>query len=123
SISRAIDGDRGRIKKMSRVVVVAAWAGALFCLASPGLGAEASWPQFRGLNGTAQATEGRPLPTEIAPDRNVAWKIEAPAGHSSPIIYGDRIYLTAVREGKLLTLALNRQTGGTLSAAPAPHDS
>jgi outer membrane protein assembly factor BamB len=85
------------------------------------LSAAENWPQFRGAHGGRTASE-RALPTEIGPDRNVAWKIELPPGHSSPVVFGDAVYLTGVREEKqLVTIALDRRTGKTLWEREAPH--
>jgi outer membrane protein assembly factor BamB len=78
------------------------------------------WPQFRGLLGKASA-DGRALPDAIGPGRNVIWKVSLPAGHSSPIVHGDRIYLTAVRDAALLTIALDARDGKLLWEAEAPH--
>jgi outer membrane protein assembly factor BamB len=63
-----------------------------------------------------------PLPARIGPDRNVLWKTALPSGHSSPVVHGSRIYLTAVRDKTLLTLALDRDTGKVLWEARAPHE-
>ena len=38
----------------------------------------------------------------MAPGRNVAWKTELPAGYSSPIVWGDRIFVTAAIEGEVV---------------------
>jgi outer membrane protein assembly factor BamB len=89
---------------------------ALAC--SPGWAA--SWPQFRGPGGLGAPDVERPLPDEIGPGQNVLWKVPLPPGHSSPVVVGDRIYLTAVRDRKLLTLALDRATGKQLWQAEAP---
>src|SRR5262245_30639678 len=79
-----------------------------------------SWPQFRGsATGRGDAAK---LPTEIGPDDGVMWKTPLPPGHSSPAITADRIFLTAVREGQLLTICLDRATGKQLWEAAAPHD-
>jgi outer membrane protein assembly factor BamB len=88
--------------------------------AGPAIRAAADWPQFRGPNAMGRAAPDAPLPTEVGPDSNVLWKAAVPAGHSSPVIVGDRIYLTAEREGKLLTLALERHDGKVLWQAEAP---
>ncbi|MEX2142236.1 MAG: PQQ-binding-like beta-propeller repeat protein, partial [Pirellulales bacterium] len=54
-----------------------------------------TWPQFRGPGGRAVSDE-QGLPTTWGPDENILWKTELPgAGTSSPIVLGDRIYLTA----------------------------
>jgi outer membrane protein assembly factor BamB len=61
-----------------------------------------NWPQWRGPGGLGVSTETR-LPTEWAPGKNVAWQVELPgSGHSSPVVWGDRIYLTAVIEGEAI---------------------
>jgi outer membrane protein assembly factor BamB len=81
-----------------------------------------SWPQFRGAGGRAAAPDGQKYPAEIGPETNVLWKTPLPPGHSSPVVHGDRIYLTAVKDKKqLLTLALDRRTGGILWQKKAPH--
>jgi outer membrane protein assembly factor BamB len=60
-----------------------------------------NWPQWRGPNGQGVSTETA-LPTEWAPDRNIAWKTPLAHGYSSPVIWGDRIYLTAAIEGEVV---------------------
>ena len=53
------------------------------------------WPQWRGPFGTGVSPAGNP-PVEWSEDKNVQWKIELPGrGHSTPIVWGDRIFLTA----------------------------
>ena len=58
-----------------------------------------NWPQWRGPNGQGISTE-KQLPTEWAPDKNVAWKLPLASGHSSPIVWGDRAFVTTVTEGE-----------------------
>lgn len=54
----------------------------------------ADWPQFRGVNALGRS-EAKGLPLTWADDKNVAWKTALPGpGASSPIILGDKIYLT-----------------------------
>jgi outer membrane protein assembly factor BamB len=81
-----------------------------------------AWPQFRGHNASGHPAVDRRLPPKIAPDASVVWKIDLPPGHSSPVVFGDRIYLTAIHDGRLLTLALDRGTGAVLWERDAPHD-
>ncbi len=78
------------------------------------------WPQFRGPNSSGRPAQDAPLPAELGPSTNVFWKTALPPGHSSPIVVGERIYLTAVREKHLLTLALDRRSGQLLWQAEAP---
>jgi outer membrane protein assembly factor BamB len=80
-----------------------------------------NWAQFRGPNATGLAERDEPLPNEVGPATNVIWKAALPKGHSSPVIFGDRIYVTGESEGKLLTIALDRGTGERLWQAEAPH--
>ncbi len=52
------------------------------------------WLQFRGPSGSGIA-EAKNLPTTWTADENVRWKTDLPGpGASSPILIGDRIYLT-----------------------------
>ena len=76
------------------------------------------WPQFRGPGGSAQGT-GTP-PVEFGPERNVLWKTPLPPGHSSPIIAGNRIFLTAFNRPALETLCLDRASGRILWRRAAP---
>lgn len=78
------------------------------------------WPQFRGPNssGVADAVN---LPVEFGPQKNVIWKTSLPPGHSSPVIAGNRIFLTAVDADKLFTLALDRETGRILWRREIPR--
>jgi hypothetical protein len=56
-------------------------------------GAE-NWPGFRGPRGLGISSE-RGLPVQWSGAQNIAWKTELPGpGSSSPIVWGDRIFLT-----------------------------
>jgi outer membrane protein assembly factor BamB len=68
------------------------------------------WPQFRGPGGNAIA-DGQSVPLEFGPGRNVRWKVAVPAGHSSPCVWGDRIFLTG-HDGTTLKLLCLRRTDG-----------
>lgn len=80
--------------------------------------AESNWPQFRGPGGLGIGT-GSP-PVEFGPEKNVVWQVEVPRGHSSPCLWGDKIFLTGQDGEKLVTLCLNRGTGKELWRAAAP---
>ena len=82
--------------------------------------ASADWPQFRGPLGTGIA-EGSELPSRFGEDLNLLWKREVPAGHSSPVIAGNRIYLTAHEDERLLVLAMERDTGEVLWIREVPR--
>ena len=61
-----------------------------------------NWPSFRGANASGIA-EGSPLPVTWNVERgeNVKWKTPiAGLGHSSPVVWGDRIFVTTAISGK-----------------------
>jgi len=92
---------------------------ALACLPLA-LRAESNWPQFRGPGGLGIGT-GTPL-VEFSPEKNMKWQAEIPLGHSSPCIWGDKIALTGLADGKLVTLCLSRADGRELWRASVPAD-
>ena len=52
------------------------------------------WPRFRGPDGLAVSAD-KGLPTTWSDTRNIAWKAELPGpGSSSPIVAGDRVFVT-----------------------------
>ncbi len=73
----------------------------------------ANWPQFRGPGGNCIAV-GESIPLEFGPDKHVAWRVELPIGHSSPCVWGDRIFLTGHVGTTLKMLSLRRSDGKVL---------
>jgi outer membrane protein assembly factor BamB len=60
----------------------------------PVAGYDQNWPQWRGPEATGYAPYGDP-PVRWGETENVKWKTEIPGkGHGSPIVWGDRVYLT-----------------------------
>jgi outer membrane protein assembly factor BamB len=82
----------------------------------------AEWLQFRGNNATGRAQGARQFPVEIGPNSSVIWRVAVPPGHSSPVVTERRIFLTGVRDGQLLTIALDRLKGRPAWEAEAPHE-
>ena len=82
-------------------------------------GAAARWPQFRGESGTGVADPQKP-PVEFGPQKRLLWKTPVPRGHSSPCIWDDRIFLTALNKGRLETLCIDRGDGRILWRREAP---
>ena len=72
-----------------------------------------SWPQFRGTNASGVDRSANP-PIEIGLDKAVLWKIEVPWSPSSPVIWGERIFLTTFHDGQLETHCYNRADGRLL---------
>jgi len=80
--------------------VPARWMPARFALAAIALtviasSAAADWPRFRGPDGEGLAPDAN-SPVRWSENEHVLWKVDLPgAGASSPVVLGDRIYLTA----------------------------
>jgi outer membrane protein assembly factor BamB len=78
-------------------------ASILICLAVVYLSAKTSnWPNWRGPESNGVSAE-KNLPTEWDANKNVRWKASLPGkGHSSPIVWGNRIFLTTWLEGPVV---------------------
>ena len=78
--------------------------------------AEADWRSFRGTESTAVA--GASAPTTWSDTENIAWKVDLPGrGLSSPIVVGDRVFLTACsggRQDRLHVLSFDKTSGNQL---------
>lgn len=71
------------------------------------------WPQFRGPNGQGRSSETN-LPLTWSAAENVAWKTALPGqGWSSPIVWGDRVFVTTATEDgqSCRVLAIDRSHG------------
>ncbi len=79
----------------------------------------ADWRMFRGPNGSGIG-DGHPLP-EVLDAKHTLWKATTPPGSSSPVIYGDLLFLTGLQGDDLVTLALDRETGRTVWQRAAPR--
>ncbi|HET8549406.1 MAG TPA: PQQ-binding-like beta-propeller repeat protein [Bryobacteraceae bacterium] len=72
------------------------WRVFVFVAALCAMAAEPRWPQFRGPDASGIGTGTPPLEWSGESGKNVLWKTEIPGlGHSSPVIWGDRIFLTS----------------------------
>ena len=60
---------------------------------------DSDWLSWRGPYGIGVAETGQTLPVEWSDTKHVQWKTPVPGrGHSTPIVVGDRIFLTTARE-------------------------
>src|SRR5882724_6344716 len=86
--------------------------------------ADPSWPQFRGPGGRGVAADSDHPPLEFGLTKNLLWKTPVPSGHSSPSIWGARIFLSAFDKGtkKLEVLSLDRATGKILWRRTIPAE-
>ena len=132
-----------------RHVVLSLLIPVLVAGVSPRAQPQNNWPQWRGPAGTGVAV-GAP-PATWSDTSNVAWKVEIPGrGYSTPVIWGDRIFLTtaiptgkgsqasssggrgpgggagAGQEHEFVVMALDRATGRTLwrrtATVATPHE-
>jgi outer membrane protein assembly factor BamB len=72
------------------------------------------WARFRGPNGSGLGHATVPLKWT---ERDLDWKVKLPApGHSSPVLWGERIFLTCGDDeaGRLTVLCLHASDGRTL---------
>lgn len=85
----------------------------------PGL-AQEFWPQFRGPLGQGVSTSAQP-PLSFS-KTNALWDNRVAAGHSSPAIWGNLIFLTCVEDGKLDCRAYDRSNGKLRWTRPVPAE-
>jgi outer membrane protein assembly factor BamB len=78
------------------------------------------WSRFRGPNGSG-ISSAKNVPIEFGPEKNLRWRLPLPAGHSSPILLGDRIYLTGQQGTRLTTFAIDRHAGRIVWERTAPE--
>ncbi|MCX6878559.1 MAG: PQQ-binding-like beta-propeller repeat protein [Verrucomicrobia bacterium] len=87
---------------MGWILAASAWAG--------------EWPCWRGARGDGVSEETN-APVRWSSIENVAWKVPIPGvGHSSPVIGGDRVFVTTYLEQghRRVLLCLDRPSGKTL---------
>jgi outer membrane protein assembly factor BamB len=92
------------------------------CFSSAALGG--NWPRFRGPNGTGTVAD-KDVPLKWSEQENLLWKVRLPGqGNSSPVIWGDRIFLqAATNDGKeRQLLCLSTVDGKVLWTRKAPGD-
>jgi outer membrane protein assembly factor BamB len=68
----------------------------LLLISVVGFAADSNWPQFRGPAAAGVGTGTPPLEWNGESGKNVLWKATIPGlGHSSPVIWGDKIFVTS----------------------------
>src|SRR5688500_6719216 len=99
------------MKSSTRAARAHAVRAAVFALGTAALAGGADWPQWRGpaLDGTRPEAD---LPGRWTATENGAWRLPLPdRSGSTPIVSGDRVYLS-LAEGEALWLwAVDRRTG------------
>jgi outer membrane protein assembly factor BamB len=93
----------------------------LLLLASTAHGPGQQWTRFRGPNGSG-LSEAKTIPTRWT-EQDCNWKLPLPgAGHSSPVLWGDKIFLTSGDDqtNQLWILCVSASQGRILWRKPFP---
>ena len=97
---------------------LAALAAGWLCLATLAQVRADNWPNWRGLAGDGTSRETQlPMQWDAATGKNIAWAVELPGkGHSSPIVWDDRVLVTTCleEEQQRMLLCLDATTGQEL---------
>ena len=88
--------------KLTRRISLALIAAMSVGIAATGSTTAGNWPQWRGPDGSGISTE-KNLPAEWTPSKNIKWKTAIDGrGHSSPIVWENKIFLTTAIEGDVV---------------------
>ncbi|HJO08288.1 MAG TPA: PQQ-binding-like beta-propeller repeat protein, partial [Verrucomicrobiota bacterium] len=82
-----------------------------------------NWPNWRGPSGDGVSME-KGIPTTWSTSENIVWKVEIPGnGHSSPIVWGNKVFLTSSlhEKNKRILLCLDRHSGQTIWKRDVVH--
>jgi outer membrane protein assembly factor BamB len=89
-------------KRFVAVLIISLACSAFLLTTTAGAFTGPGWPQWRGPSGQGISNE-KNLPEEWTTTKNIKWKAAIPGrGHSSPIVWGDRIFLTTAIEGEIV---------------------
>jgi len=135
-VDEAIERDRAMVSvvAVTAPVVVAAFIGVawsrqapepakgrptpkgMIVAAQPTVPDRLKWPTFRGPTGQGIAPEmDLPVSWDAKTGENILWRTEVPLpGNSSPIVWGDRIFLTGANLKERKVFCFDRATGKLL---------
>jgi outer membrane protein assembly factor BamB len=65
------------------------------------------------------AADAKP-PVKFDLKTNVRWSLELPSGHSSPVIWKDKLFITGIQNGTFETICIDRDKGTVLWRTAAP---
>ncbi len=81
----------------------------------------ANWPRFRGADGGGVAPSGAPTKCDVKSGANIAWNVEVPAaGFGSPVVWGDRVFLSGGDEEKRTVMCFDVASGKLLWQSAVP---
>ena len=89
-------------------------------LSGRSFGQDNNWPQFRGHRANGIGSGRPPLEWDVESGNNIAWQTPLPGlGHSSPIVWNDRVFLTTAVNSETDTPSLKTGwLGGSGKSAP-----
>ncbi len=126
TLGRFCNPSRMSIPMKNRVLVTTTLAS-LISLSAPlvvsvNAFADDNWPQFRGHGGLGLGSGEPPTEWDTKTGKNVAWKTKIPGlGHSAPIIWNDRVFLTTAVSAATDTPSV--KTGWSGGAGESAKDS
>jgi len=100
-----------RAQRFCLSLVVFVSLGSLWDL--PAARASENWPQWRGPNGNG-TSDSTKLPTEwsLTKNKNIVWKAQLPWwSGGTPVIWGDRVFVTSPTKGNLASSAPAQGSG------------
>jgi outer membrane protein assembly factor BamB len=107
-----------------RLAASAATLGALVAATALPLAASDNWPSFRGNGADGTGTGSPPATWNVETGENILFHVPVPGlGHSSPVIWEDRVFLTtAVPEGAEASLKVGLYgDGAPVEGEPPQH--
>lgn len=77
---------------------------------------QSNWPRFRGPGGNGVCVKSdAPLTFDVESHSNIAWIAEVPAaGFSSPVVWGNRVFLSGGDEARREVMCFDASTGKVL---------
>src|SRR5262245_61299776 len=90
-------------------VFMRAWLTGIALIIASNASAQ-EWPRFRGVNGSGVSATA--FPTQWT-NKDYRWKFDLPGpGHSSPILWGERLFVTSSdAKGNLHVVCVDARTG------------
>jgi outer membrane protein assembly factor BamB len=80
----------------------------------------ADWPRFRGPSGAGIAAD-KEIPVQWSGKDATLWKVAIPGdGNSSPVIWGNKIFLQSASAGERVLLCVNADDGKTIWSQAIP---
>ncbi len=80
-----------------------------------------NWPRFRGADGGGVAQGEVPLTFDVKSGANIAWSAAVPAmGFNSPVVWGDRVFLSGGDDTKCEVMCFDVQSGKLLWRTAVP---